>query len=158
MKPKHALDCKRDPLCRCHASDPLCRCRIKCLVDSDSKPARHKGFAGMTLPALGIAFVVGACGLLMAPNARAHDALPTTAQPHGWTYPFSCCSGYDCREVAENAIRERPEGYVIEGTGEVIAYTDSRIKNSPDGVFHWCSVAGANDGHTVCLFAPQRGF
>lgn len=149
MKPKHALDCKRDP---------LCRCRIKCVVDSDSKPARHTGFAGMTLPALGISFVVGAYGLLMAPNARAHDALPTTAQPHGWTYPLSCCSGYDCREVAENAIREWPEGYVIEGTGEVIAYTDSRIKNSPDGVFHWCSVAGANDGHTVCLFAPQRGF
>ncbi|MER8884820.1 hypothetical protein NKI17_20000 [Mesorhizobium sp. M0816] len=94
----------------------------------------------------------------MAAQARAHDALPTATRPQGWTYPFSCCSGYDCRDVAYNAIGERPEGYVIKGTGEVITYTDSRIKNSPDGVFHWCSVAGANDGHTICLFVPPRGF
>ncbi|WP_244621900.1 hypothetical protein [Neomesorhizobium albiziae] len=107
---------------------------------------------------MGIAFLVGAHVFLITPKARAHDALPTAAQPQGWSYPFSCCSGYDCREVADNAIGERPEGYVIEGTGEVITYADSRIKNSPDGVFHWCSVAGANDGHTVCLFVPPRGF
>jgi hypothetical protein len=94
----------------------------------------------------------------MPPQARAHDAVSTAAQPQGWSYPFSCCSGYDCREVAYNAIGERPEGYVIKGTGEVITYADSRIKNSPDGVFHWCSVAGANDGHTICLFVPPRGF
>ena len=60
--------------------------------------------------------------------------------------------------VADNAIGERPEGYIIKGTGELITYADSRIKDSPDGVFHWCSVAGANDGHTICLFVPQRGF
>nr|WP_244743469.1 hypothetical protein [Mesorhizobium sp. L-8-10] len=94
----------------------------------------------------------------MAPYASAHDALPTAVQPQGWSYPFSCCSGYDCREVADNAIGERPQGYVIKGTGEVITYSDSRIKSSPDGVFHWCSVAGADDGHTVCLFVPPRGF
>ncbi|WFU49809.1 hypothetical protein [Sinorhizobium terangae] len=28
-------------------------------------------------------FLVGAWVLLIAPNARAHDALPTAAQPHG---------------------------------------------------------------------------
>ena len=131
---------------------------MRCVVENGSKPARSEGLLGTTPLALGIAFVVGAQVLLMAPNASAHDALPTAAQPRGWSYPFSCCSGYDCREVADDAIGERPEGYVIEGTGEVIAYTDNRIKTSPDGVFHWCSVAGANDGHTVCLFAPARGF
>jgi hypothetical protein len=110
MKPKHAVDCYLDPLCRCHAK----------WVENGSKPARSKGFAGVALLTLGIAFVVGARVLLMAPNARAHDALPTTAQPQGWAYPFSCCSGYDCREVADNDIGERPEGYVIKGTGEVI--------------------------------------
>lgn len=84
--------------------------------------------------------------------AFAHDA------PKGWSYPFSCCSGYDCREVSGKSISERPQGYVIEGTGEVVSYTDARLKNSPDGEFHWCSVAGANDGKTICLFVPPRSF
>ena len=30
--------------------------------------------------------------------------------------------------------------------------------HGPDGVFHWCSVAGVSDGHTICLFVPPRGF
>jgi hypothetical protein len=88
----------------------------------------------------------------------AHDAIPTAARPQGWSYPFSCCSGYDCREVPGKAISERPEGYVIEGTGEVVRYSDGRLKNSPDGQFHWCSVAGASDGRTICLFVPPRSF
>ena len=94
---------------------------------------------------------------LVAPSF-AHDALPTAAKPQGWNNPFSCCSGYDCREVPGKAISERPEGYVIEGTGEVLAYSDGRLKNSPDGQFHWCSVAGASDGRTICLFVPPRSF
>lgn len=90
--------------------------------------------------------------------AQAHDAMPTAAQPNGWTYPFACCSGYDCREVSDKAISERPEGYVIKGTGEVVGYSDARIKQSPDGEYHWCSVAGSNEGRTICLFVPPRGF
>lgn len=86
------------------------------------------------------------------PPAEAHDA------PKGWTYPYACCSGYDCREVASKAISERPEGYVINGTGEVVTYSDKRIRTSPDGEYHWCSVAGANDGRTICLFVPPRSY
>ncbi len=89
---------------------------------------------------------------LAALPAGAHDA------PKGWTYPFACCSGYDCREIASKAISERPEGYVIQGTGEVVTYNDKRICHSPDGEFHWCSVAGANDGRTICLFVPPRSY
>ena len=95
--------------------------------------------------------------LLSAP-AFAHDAKPTAAKPLGWSYPFSCCSGYDCRAVSQTSISERPEGYVIKGTGEVVAYSDKRIKNSPDGEYHWCSVAGANDGKTICLFVPPQSY
>ena len=90
--------------------------------------------------------------------ASAHDAMPTAAQPNGWTYPFACCSGYDCRAVSDKAISERPEGYVINGTGEVVGYADARVKRSPDGEYHWCSVAGSNEGRTICLFVPPRGF
>jgi hypothetical protein len=106
----------------------------------------HAGFAG-------VAFLV-----LTSVPSFAHDAIPTAARPQGWSYPFSCCSGYDCREVPGKAISERPEGYVIEGTGEVVRYSEGRLKNSPDGQFHWCSVAGASDGRTICLFVPPRSF
>lgn len=94
----------------------------------------------------------------MAVQARAHDAIPTAAKPQGWSYPFSCCSGYDCREVSEKAISEKPEGYMIKGTGEVVSYSDVRLKDSPDGEYHWCSVAGADDSRTICLFVPPNSF
>ena len=84
--------------------------------------------------------------------ARAHEA------PKGWNYPYSCCSGYDCREVSSKAIGEGPKGYVIKGTGEVVSYSDARLKNSPDGEYHWCSVAGADDTRTICLFVPPHSF
>ncbi len=89
---------------------------------------------------------------------RVHDALPTPRQPEGWSYPFACCSGWDCRRVAAADVFEGPDGYRIVGTGELVAYGDARLKDSPDGDFHWCSVAGASDGRTICLFVPPRGF
>lgn len=89
---------------------------------------------------------------LVTPPAFSHDA------PKGWTYPFACCSGYDCREVPKKAISERPQGYVIEGTGEVITYQDTRVKTSPDGEYHWCSVDGADNTRTVCLFVPSKSY
>lgn len=102
-----------------------------------------------------VAVILWACFSMvfaMTRHAEAHDA------PTGWSYPYSCCSGIDCRRVENKAISERPEGYVISATGEVIPYTgDTRLRNSPDGEFHWCSVAGADDGRTICLFAPPRG-
>ncbi len=103
-------------------------------------------------------FAMAAAAVVFSSPAAAHDAKPTAARPQGWKYPFSCCSGYDCREVSAKQISERPEGYVIAGTGEVVAYSDARLKNSPDGEFHWCSVAGADDSRTICLFVPPRSY
>lgn len=91
-------------------------------------------------------------------TASAHDALPTAAQPRGWAYPIACCSGYDCREVADADIVEGPQGYVIKTTGELIPMTDRKVRQSPDGQFHWCSIAGKADGKTICLFVPPRSF
>ena len=90
-------------------------------------------------------------------EARAHDALPTASKPDGWSYPFSCCAGFDCRQVPSDSVAETPQGYVIKRTGEVIPYTDSRVRSSPDGETHWCSVAGAEDGRTICLFRGSQG-
>lgn len=90
---------------------------------------------------------------LLAFPAGAHEA------PKGWNYPWSCCSNQDCKEVTANAISERPEGYVINATGEVVAYADKRVRNSPDGEYHWCAhQAGLDAGHTICLFVPPKGF
>lgn len=101
---------------------------------------------------LGIAVV-----LTLVEDARSHDALPTAAQPDGWKYPFACCSGYDCRAVDGDAVQERPQGYVVP-SGEVVGYADKRVRHSPDGLFHWCTVAGKDDGKTICLFIPPRAF
>lgn len=95
--------------------------------------------------------------LLLASPALAHDAMPTNGQPLGWTYPYLCCSGLDCRMVSAESIEERPEGFVVP-SGEVIPMSDKRIRESPDGLFHWCSVAGKDDGRTICLFVPPRGY
>lgn len=91
-------------------------------------------------------------------QAYSHDAIKTAMQPKGWSYPTSCCSTTDCREVLSKQIGERPEGYVIKGTGEVIGHSDTRLKNSPDGIYHWCSVAGEENSRTICLFVPPRGY
>jgi hypothetical protein len=87
-----------------------------------------------------------------ATTARAHEA------PSGWMYPYECCSGYDCRPVSSKWIKESAGAFIIPTTGEAVPYTDKRIRTSPDGEFHWCSVAGSDDGRTICLFVPQRMF
>ena len=99
-------------------------------------------------------------GMVLVPVvAVAHEAIPTAAQPLGWKYPWSCCSDMDCEQVSQDAIKERPEGYIIQSTGEVVSYQDKRIKKSPDGEFHWCAHRqGADAGHTICLFVPPKGF
>jgi len=85
--------------------------------------------------------------------ARAHEA------PTGWKYPWACCSNMDCQEVQSSAVSERPQGYVIQSTGEVVAYADKRVKNSPDGEYHWCAhQKGIDAGHTICLFVPPKGY
>lgn len=86
---------------------------------------------------------------LLATPAAAHDA------PTGWSYPATCCSGVDCREV--DHVQEGPYGYTVP-SGELVRYSDVRVRPSPDGEFHWCSVAGTNDGRTLCLFVPPRSF
>jgi hypothetical protein len=85
---------------------------------------------------------------LLSPGAMAHDA------PSGWSYPFNCCSDQDCREVPD--LKETAAGYVTKS--ETIPFTDKRVKNSPDGKFHLCTVAGEDGGRVLCLFAPPKGY
>ncbi|QND64955.1 hypothetical protein HB777_14395 [Mesorhizobium loti] len=101
---------------------------------------------------------IGATAMLTA-SALAHDATPTAAKPQGWSYPFACCANYDCRTTHTGEVLEKPEGYVIAGTGEVVPMSDKRVKDSPDGEFHWCAhQAGLDAGKTICLFVPPRSY
>ena len=88
---------------------------------------------------------------LFGGRAHSHDA------PTGWSYPLGCCSGVDCREVPDADIIEGARGYEIRKTHELIPMTDPKVKMSPDGRFHWCSVGGLDDSRTICLFVPGRG-
>lgn len=106
--------------------------------------------AASLLIALGIACL--ALFIFIPSSARAHDA------PTGWRYPWACCSNQDCRMVPYEAIREGGHGYVIEATGEVVPYADKRVRDSPDGEFHWCSEAGGDHSRTICLFVPPRSY
>lgn len=106
-----------------------------------------------------IAYAV-VCYLIVAGRLYAHDA------PTGWTYPISCCSGVDCREVgdaftpnADVRVFETATGYQISSTGEVIPYTDRKVRFSPDGRFHLCCAGADFEAcRLLCLFAPPRGF
>ncbi|MGO8241251.1 hypothetical protein ACC806_34505 [Rhizobium ruizarguesonis] len=103
---------------------------------------------------LGKNFVIAAAGLI-AGTVQAHDA------PAGWRYDLKCCSGIDCREVNHDPgvrVKETPEGYLISTTGETISYRDTRIRQSPDGEYHWCSSGGLDTSRTICLYVPPRGY
>jgi hypothetical protein len=88
---------------------------------------------------------------LLSSSALAHDA------PTGWSYPFQCCSNQDCREVPDASVKETPSGYLA-SNGETIPYADKRIKDSPDGKFHLCTIAGWEDGRALCLFVPAKAY
>ena len=116
---------------------------------------RFEGPSGNIHPVWRDGLLVAALAATMAMpgwRAEAHDA------PSGWSYPYSCCTDQDCRPVATRSVSERPQGYVINVTGEVVPYADRRVRMSPDGEFHWCSVAGKDNTRTICLFVPPRAF
>lgn len=109
--------------------------------------------------AMGSVFAIAFGLLLWIGQARAHEALPTAAQPEGWTYPLSCCSTQDCRQAKAGEVKENDSGFRVVSTGEIVGYTDKRVKNSPDGLFHVCQQGGDFDkGRVLCLFAPPRSY
>jgi len=105
----------------------------------------------------GINWVAIAAGILVfilvkaCSQAHAHDA------PSGWKYPFACCSGVDCRPVDKTWINMQPDGYHLP-TGEVVPFSSSKLRSSPDGLYHWCTKYGKDDTDTNCLFVPPRSF
>jgi hypothetical protein len=105
--------------------------------------------------------LMAVCGLifLAVALAQAHEATDVNGQPLGWRYSYSCCSDRDCKPVAVGEVRETPDGYLLLKTGEVVGYQDTRVKESPDGTFHVCQVAGDFEaGRILCIYAPGRSY
>lgn len=131
------------------------------------EPIEDDAPGGCWIPSDWVAFIIGVIAVLVAASlslsmcsrAEAHEATNTAGQPLGWQYSFSCCSDKDCKPVAAGEVRETPQGYLLVKTGEVVGYQDTRIKDSPDGTFHVCQVAGDFEkGRILCIYRPSRGF
>lgn len=109
--------------------------------------------------ALFAAWLVLCVAFFVSTKVMAHEAIPTAANPTGWTYGWECCSAMDCEQVKQSSIGETPDGYVVRRTGEVIGYADKRIKRSKDEFYHRCTPGGNADAlRSICLYVPNRGF
>jgi hypothetical protein len=98
------------------------------------------------------AALIGIALATMPFAAGAHQA------PTGWQYDAACCSGLDCQQAPLGDVKETPQGYRL-STGEVIAYSDHRIRRSRDEFFHECKPGGdMSSPHSFCLYVPDRGF
>lgn len=107
---------------------------------------------GRSLVQAAMASLAAVAACTTAIPVRAHDA------PSGWTYPYACCSGIDCRQIKASNVTTIADGYLLQTSGEVVVYSNSRIRKSPDGEYHWCSNGGKDNGRTICLFVPQQLF
>lgn len=82
------------------------------------------------------------------PAAVAHDA------PSGWSYSRACCDNQDCHPIAPGEVEATPRGYRVPATGELIPFSDRRIKPSGDSSTHRCSYGGFPNAGTICLYVP----
>jgi hypothetical protein len=94
--------------------------------------------------ALIIAALLG--GFLMGP-AHAHDG------PMGWAYDAACCSGQDCAPLPENSVIERPDGYLLKETGELIE--KAKARQGQDESYHLCRSVYSKT--IYCIYLPIRG-
>lgn len=110
--------------------------------------------AATALVAAALAICLMAYAWVLTRPANAHEA------PSGWSYDRTCCSDYDCRLIADDAVAVTSGGWLVKATGEVLPFNDRRVKPSPDGSFHRCSHAFARPeapDKTICLYAPGFG-
>ncbi|RUW29679.1 hypothetical protein [Mesorhizobium sp. M1E.F.Ca.ET.041.01.1.1] len=112
-------------------------------------PAGHGNGCSGSLQPLRLFPAIALAAFLSAP-AAAHQA------PKGWQYDSSCCAGLDCYQAPAADVKETQYGHQL-STGELIPYTDRRIKRSRDEFFHECKPGGdVNSQHSFCLYVPDH--
>lgn len=88
------------------------------------------------------------------------NALPALSHqaPSGWQYDAVCCSNKDCSPL-RTPISAIEGGWYLAESGEIIPFSDSKIRDSKDGDFHRCVYQfGPHKGNTRCLYVPPVGF
>lgn len=72
-------------------------------------------------------------------------------------YDWDCCSDRDCGPVAEGTVVETQGGYRVLLTGQFIDRDSPKVRMSPDGRWHLCTLGGNPGGAVLCLYVPGRG-
>ena len=115
------------------------------MVDTVAKFARRWAIFSALALLTGVGIAAGV--LWIASPVCAHD----------W-YPPRCCSGADCRPIRMDDVELRPNGFFVKESGELIPYTDVRIRKTPPeggAHYHRCSVGGTPMGTTMCIYIPN---
>lgn len=94
-----------------------------------------------------------AAGLDGSKRRQAETFLPI----HEW-YPSACCMDIDCGPISARGVRKTPLGWHLLDTGEIIGFSDRRIRKSLDLEFHRCVYEfWLQNSPTRCLFIPGPG-
>jgi hypothetical protein len=72
-------------------------------------------------------------------------------------YDWDCCSDRDCQPVAEGMVAEESGGYRVLLTNQFIDRNSPKVRMSPDGRWHVCTLGGNLGGSVLCLYVPGRG-
>lgn len=112
-------------------------------------------------------FIAATCFVYWVDRAYPHDAPSSRKQPYGWTYDYSCCNAYDCRQLDQSEIEETPTGYIWRSkhSGAVHVYTQDermdgspgskRIRRSQDEFYHGCE-SNSVPPRKLCLYVPDK--
>ena len=79
-----------------------------------------------------------------------------TARGHSF-YDLDCCHDRDCAPVADGAVVEDAAGFLVVATGQRVDRGSPKVRLSPDGRWHLCTLGGVPDGAILCLYVPGRG-
>lgn len=83
-------------------------------------------------------------------------ALVPWAHGHSF-YDPECCRDRDCAPLADGAVVEDAAGFLIVATGRRIDRDSPKVRLSPDGRWHLCTLGGEPGGTVLCLYVPGRG-
>lgn len=95
-----------------------------------------------------ILLIAALLALTFARPAPAHEA------PSGWSYPWQCCSGQDCRPVACDTLEEI-EGGKVRDIENGQTYERNMVQSSGDSRCHICTEQGKLDGKGLCVFVQH---
>lgn len=80
----------------------------------------------------------------------------TPANAHSW-YDGDCCSDRDCRPISASEVRELAWDRVLDlVSGQEVR--GAQIRQSKDGDWHICNVAGDRKARPLCVYRPVPAF